>query len=99
MPRKTIGSDIPYPTNGHLWVADLTRFPTYPTACEVANVPDIALPEIPSYVCQRVEEPIVIDGRLNEEVWSRAQWSSSFAAIESGLTDGRETTVALLWDD
>ena len=99
MTKKNVGPDIPYPSDGHLWVADVTRFPTYPGACEVANVPNIPLPEIPSYICHKVKEPIVIDGRLNEEVWSRAQWSESFGAIDSGLKDGRETNVALLWDD
>jgi hypothetical protein len=99
MTKKNVGPDIPYPSDGHLWVADVTRFPTYPGACEVANVPDIPLPDIPSYVCHKVKEPIVIDGRLNEDAWSRAQWSESFGAIDSGRKDGRETNVALLWDD
>jgi len=97
--EKTAEPDIPYPTDGHRWVAPVSQFPNYVRACEVADVPNIPLPDIPTYSCMRVEEPIIIDGRLDEDVWSRAHWTESFGAIDSGAHDGLETRMALLWDD
>jgi len=92
-------SQVPLPTDGHRWVVPLPSFPTYPRACEVADVPDKELPELPSYVCKRAGTEINVDGHLDEDVWSRVQWSETFGQIGSGRTDGRETHLALLWDD
>lgn len=89
----------PYPSDGHLWVAQMPAFPTYVRACEVADVPDRPLPEIPSYTCKRAAGEIVVDGHLDEESWSRAEWSKPFGQIGNGQTDGRDTHVAMLWDD
>lgn len=87
------------PSDGHLWVSALTSFPEIPRAVAVADVPDRPLPDVPSYRCLRVDEPIVVDGRLDEDAWSRAEWSSSFGRIGDGLHNARETRIALLWDD
>ena len=99
MTDHPVEPEIPYPTDGHRWVAPLPLFPTYPKACEVADVPDGPLPDIPHYICRRTETPFVVDGRLDEEAWSRASWSESFGAIATGLNDGPDTQLALLWDD
>ena len=87
------------PTDGHLWVAQQSSFPTYPRACEVADVPNIPLPEIPTYTCKRASGKIVVDGHLDEEAWSRAEWSKPFGRVGNGILDGRDTQVAMLWDD
>lgn len=98
MTDSTVESEVPYPSDGHRWVVPLPLFPTYPKACEVADVPDVALPDIPSYTCRRVDSALVIDGHLDEEAWAQAKWSSSFGAIGTGVTDGPDTQIALLWD-
>jgi hypothetical protein len=36
---------------------------------------------------------------LDEDTWARARWSEPFRSIGTGIADGHETTVALLWDD
>lgn len=87
------------PSDGHLWVSDLARFPEIPRAVEVADVPDRPLPDVPSYSCLRVNEPLLIDGRLDEAAWSRVRWSSRFGRIGDGLENGNDTRIALLWDD
>lgn len=65
----------------------------------VANVPDGTLPAIPDYVCLRTPDPILVDGRLDEPVWSRAVWSEPFGRIDTGIDDGHGARIALLWDD
>jgi len=77
----------------------MPSFPTYPRACAVADVPNTSLPAIPTYTCKRAAGKIDVDGRLDEEAWSRAQWSEPFGRINNGNPDGRDTRVAMLWDD
>lgn len=64
--------------------------------------PDLSLrtdlPAPPRYVCKRTDTPIVIDGRLDEAVWQRVQWSDPFGDIEEGPATV-STRIALLWDD
>ncbi len=99
MAETPLEIEIPYPTDGHRWVAQLPLFPNYPKACEVADVPDIPLPEIPRYVVKRADAELVIDGRLDEGAWARAEWTQPFGSISTGAKDGPETQLALLWDD
>lgn len=87
------------PSDGHLWIADQMRFPEIPRACLVADVPDGPLPAIPAYEIRRVEESMLVDGHLREQAWSQATWSQRFGRIGDGVQDGRDTRVALLWDD
>jgi hypothetical protein len=51
------------------------------------------------YVCLRTEEPLNIDGRLDESAWLRARQSSPFADIVTGEPVWLSTSVSLLWDD
>lgn len=55
----------------------------------------------PRYVCQRVAEPPVVDGRLDEGMWQKALVLSPFRDIEGerGEAQGRETMVRMLWDE
>lgn len=49
----------------------------------------------------RTRTPIVIDGRTDEEAWSRAHWSSDFVDItgDPSLKPRHRTTMAWMWDD
>jgi hypothetical protein len=45
--------------------------------------------------------PIVIDGRLDDASWARAEWSSDFVDIEGGKKPAPKyrTRMKMLWDD
>ncbi len=53
-----------------------------------------------SYVCQRTNG-IVIDGRLDDADWQKAEWTSYFVDIEGDKKPKPEfsTRVKMLWDD
>jgi hypothetical protein len=57
------------------------------------------LPPVKTLECLRTAEPITVDGRLDEPVWNRAQWSEPFGKIHDGGPTPLETRVAFLWDD
>lgn len=58
-----------------------------------------SLPPTKTWECLRTPEPITIDGRLDEAVWSRVKWSEPFGLIDTGGATAYETRVATLWDD
>lgn len=86
-------------SDGHLALGPGARFPEVPRWATVASVPDRPLPPIPRYQCLRAAVPPEIDGRLDEAVWARAEWSAPFGRIDDGRPSGQETRIALLWDD
>ncbi len=53
------------------------------------------------YVCYKTENPIIIDGKLDESVWGNAQWTDEFVDIEGDLKPQPKyrTSVKMLWDD
>ena len=53
------------------------------------------------YVCYRVQKPPVIDGRLDEASWKKADWTESFVDIEGPARPKPRfrTRVKMLWDD
>lgn len=55
--------------------------------------------QIPHYTSYRVENPLTIDGRLDEEVWKNAPRSSRFRDLISGRETIHDTRAALLWDE
>ncbi|MFL7809756.1 MAG: carbohydrate-binding family 9-like protein [Anaerolineae bacterium] len=57
------------------------------------------LPPVHEYECLRVRQPIVVDGRLDEEAWRQVEWSPPFVTMDSGADVSLESRVALLWDD
>lgn len=57
------------------------------------------LPLVKQWECFKTSEKMTIDGRLEEDVWQRAQWSEPFGMIHDGSPTPLETRVALLWDD
>ncbi len=53
------------------------------------------------YVCYRTDDPLVIDGKLNEMAWQRAEWTDDFVDIEGDLKPQPRfrTRAKMLWDD
>lgn len=51
------------------------------------------------YTAHRVDEPIVVDGRLDESVWQRAPRSPRFVDLVSGGETIHDTRAAVLWSD
>tara|TARA_B000000557_G_C20803297_1_gene456558 strand:- start:225 stop:1280 length:1056 start_codon:yes stop_codon:yes gene_type:complete len=54
-----------------------------------------------SYICYKSNSPIIIDGKLNDESWSKTEWSDSFVDIEGPLKPNPfyNTKVKMLWDE
>lgn len=64
--------------------------------------PDSLLPFAPrTYVCYRTDQPLRIDGRLDEPAWQAAHWSEPFIDIEGPHRPSPpyQTHIKLLWDD
>ena len=55
--------------------------------------------EIARYTALRVSEPIRIDGKLDEAVWSRAPRSPRFIDILTGASTIHDTHAMVVWDD
>jgi hypothetical protein len=55
--------------------------------------------EIAHYTAYRVNEPIRVDGRLNEKSWKAAPRSPRFIDIITGQRTQYDTRAALVWDD
>jgi hypothetical protein len=54
---------------------------------------------IPRYEVYRIDQPIHIDGKLDDPVWQLAKPSRSFVDLISGQSTRYETRVKVLWDD
>ena len=54
---------------------------------------------IAHYKCRRVEEPIVVDGRLDEASWQRAEKSPRFVDMVTGEPGFYDTRASVLWND
>jgi hypothetical protein len=54
-----------------------------------------------SYVCYRASSDIMIDGKLTDEAWQHAAWTSDFVNIEGERQPKPHfrTRVKMLWDD
>jgi hypothetical protein len=76
-------------------------------ACSVAIVPTgpgqrlEPAPAARTYVCVRVPDPPVIDGRLDDTAWTDVRWSEPFVDIEGDRkpTPPLRTRMKLAWDD
>jgi hypothetical protein len=55
--------------------------------------------DIAHYTSLRAEGPIVVDGRLDEPSWQKAEKSPSFVDMVSGQPGFYDTRGAVLWDD
>lgn len=53
------------------------------------------------YICYRTDAPLKIDGKMNEEAWSKAEWTGYFVDIEGSIKPAPryKTRAKMLWDD
>lgn len=53
------------------------------------------------YICYKTEEPLVIDGKLNEPSWTKAEWTNNFEDIEGNSKPSPRfrTRAKMLWDN
>jgi hypothetical protein len=54
-----------------------------------------------TYLCNRTEKPLEIDGALTEPAWQKAEWTEAFVDIEGSLKPAPRlrTRAKMLWDD
>lgn len=52
-----------------------------------------------SYVAYKTLEPMLIDGKAEEEAWANAPESENFIDIEGEITPKYQTTMKMLWDE
>ena len=55
--------------------------------------------DVGHYTCRRTAEKIVVDGRLSETCWQRAEKSPRFVDMVTGVPGFLDTRMAALWDD
>jgi hypothetical protein len=53
------------------------------------------------YVCYRTGSPVIVDGRMDESGWERAEWTEPFVDIEGARKPEPRfrTRAKMLWDD
>ena len=71
-----------------LFVIVLLLFGTHPSFAE----------EPAHYTCYKTNEPVRVDGKLDEPAWQKAPRSQPFADMVTGEPAWFDTRVALLWD-
>jgi len=54
-----------------------------------------------SYQCFRAEKPLVIDGKIDDKAWKKAEWTTEFVDIEGSAKPlpKFKTRAKMLWDD
>ena len=54
-----------------------------------------------TYICYKTDSMILLDGKMNESVWEKAEWTDSFVDIEGNLKPVPffDTKVKMLWDE
>ena len=57
------------------------------------------LSELPTYVCRRIAEEIVIDGHFTEPVWSRIESVGDFRLVGGAAEPQLPTEVRACWDE
>ena len=66
---------------------------------DTIDFPPCKVEDIPHYTAYKIDKPIQVDGKLDEQVWKNAPRSSSFRDLISGKNTIHETQAAVLWDD
>jgi hypothetical protein len=53
------------------------------------------------YICYQTDKPLIIDGKIEEEIWQQAEWTNSFIDIEGEHKPApfHDTKVKMLWDE
>ena len=94
------GVELPDLTDiGPVELGPVPRTAQFSRWAKVVEVDLKKLPPVKTWECLRTNEPMTIDGRLDEPVWSRAKWSEPFGFIHDGGRTPLETRVAMLWND
>jgi hypothetical protein len=75
-----------------------------PSLAEIRHPANVGFPPVPddslaTYTARRVDERIVLDGKLSEPSWAAATRSNDFVDLVSGKPAMYPTSVKLLWDD
>ena len=54
-----------------------------------------------NYICYKTDSPIEVDGKMNEKIWQKAEWTDDFIDIEGFTkpTPPLKTNVKMLWDE
>jgi hypothetical protein len=84
---------------GPVAIGPTPRPPQFGRWAKVVQANLAKLPPVKTWECLRAEEPIRVDGRLDEPVWQRVKWSEPFGLIHNGDPAPLETRVAMVWDD
>jgi len=94
-------SGLPFLTFSLLLVSGLTVVRAADATKLAARQSQFPCPEneIARYTAYRVNEPIRIDGELNEAVWQRAPRSPRFIDIITGARAIHDTHAMVVWDD
>jgi hypothetical protein len=67
-----------------------------------ASFPEPEIPWNPErYICYRCDAPLKIDGTIDEEAWTKAEWTAAFIDIEGAAKPipRFRTRAKMLWDD
>jgi len=61
----------------------------------------VALCQSKSYIAQRAEKALQIDGRLADECWQHVNWTGDFVQYEPipGAAPSQQTQYAIVYDD
>lgn len=73
----------------------------FPLAACAETLPVPMIPYSPQhYICYRTNQPLAIDGRLDEPEWQQAPWTAKFVDIEGDLKPKPylDTRAKMLWD-
>ncbi len=71
----------------------------------VLNSQPLQIPQIKfspkKYICYKAESPILIDGKLDESSWAKAEWTDDFVDIEGPVKPAPRfrTRAKMLWDE
>ena len=65
-----------------------------PRTLNLPQGPLDGLPPVAVYDCLRVDEPIVVDGRLDELVWQRVTWSAPLVKMDTGAPVSLDSRVS-----
>ena len=84
---------------GPVATGPLPRQTQCPRWAQVEEIDLSTLPPVKTWECLRTPEPITVDGRLDESVWSRVPWTESFGMMHDGSPTPYETRLAMVWDD
>jgi len=55
--------------------------------------------DLPTYVCRRTAEPVVVDGALSDPIWSRLEPVGDFRLADGSGKPQLPTELKLCWDD